>query len=292
MPAVDAMRFFFIVLLIIGAAPLASGSVDAPPRPYGYAGREPDPGGLLYCRNRYYDPGSGLYTQRDPLGLAADLNDYVHVAANPVNWRDPSGLFAEPHGRWLLPARTRALVERARNVSLRAQLSDDEAAVMSIFVPRRIIEEARVVVCPACFAAFDKRPRVKAFTRTEYPDSLFVFTLASLRAEKATAAHELDHLNEMARKGPWYAFDNLVYSPASAFKYLFSYEAWYRDNPLEIQARSVEENYRALMGRVQKIKEDLRQGRTALELFEAGGAGDFRQQDPGPSGSGPSQALP
>ena len=51
-----------------------------------------EPNGLLYRRNRYLDPGSGRFTQPDPIGLAGGLNAYGYAAGDPVNFRDPFGL--------------------------------------------------------------------------------------------------------------------------------------------------------------------------------------------------------
>jgi RHS repeat-associated protein len=48
--------------------------------------------GLLYRRNRYYDPASGRFTQEDPLGLAGGLNLYGFADGDPVNFADPIGL--------------------------------------------------------------------------------------------------------------------------------------------------------------------------------------------------------
>jgi RHS repeat-associated protein len=53
-----------------------------------------DASGLLYRRNRYYDPGSGRFTQEDPIGLAGGLNLYGYAEGDPVNYSDPYGLCA------------------------------------------------------------------------------------------------------------------------------------------------------------------------------------------------------
>lgn len=51
-----------------------------------------DQSGLMYMRNRYYDPNSGRFTQEDPSGLAGGANLYGFAGADPVNRTDPFGL--------------------------------------------------------------------------------------------------------------------------------------------------------------------------------------------------------
>ncbi|TBL93452.1 RHS repeat-associated core domain-containing protein [Hafnia alvei] len=50
--------------------------------------------GLFYNLNRYYDPTMKRYLTQDPLKLAAGLNFYLYVAANPITCTDPLGLLA------------------------------------------------------------------------------------------------------------------------------------------------------------------------------------------------------
>lgn len=46
-----------------------------------------------YYRARSYDPNSGRFIQKDPIGLkAGDTNFYRYVGNNPLNSVDPSGL--------------------------------------------------------------------------------------------------------------------------------------------------------------------------------------------------------
>ncbi|GAU05324.1 Rhs family protein [Burkholderia stabilis] len=47
--------------------------------------------GLHYNRHRYYDPGSGRFISKDPIGLAGGINVYQY-APNPISWIDPLGL--------------------------------------------------------------------------------------------------------------------------------------------------------------------------------------------------------
>ena len=49
---------------------------------------------LYYYKARMYSPQLGRFMQRDPLGYAAGLNLYAYAGGDPVNARDPSGLFS------------------------------------------------------------------------------------------------------------------------------------------------------------------------------------------------------
>ena len=51
-----------------------------------------DGSGMLYRRNRYYDPSSGRFTQEDPIGIAGGMNQYGFASGDPVNFSDPFGL--------------------------------------------------------------------------------------------------------------------------------------------------------------------------------------------------------
>jgi RHS repeat-associated protein len=55
-----------------------------------------DNSGLMYMRNRYYDPKTGRFTQEDPIGLAGGLNLYGYAGGDPVNFSDPFGLCPNP----------------------------------------------------------------------------------------------------------------------------------------------------------------------------------------------------
>ncbi|MCI0463316.1 MAG: hypothetical protein L0Z62_40735, partial [Gemmataceae bacterium] len=58
--------------------------------------------GLYHVRRRDYDPDLGRWLQRDPLGLAPDINPYRYVGNGPTNATDPTGL-----ARRIVPVRRR-----------------------------------------------------------------------------------------------------------------------------------------------------------------------------------------
>ena len=47
--------------------------------------------GLLCLTHRYYDPGTGKFINRDPIGYGGGMNLYGYADGNPVNESDPSG---------------------------------------------------------------------------------------------------------------------------------------------------------------------------------------------------------
>jgi len=49
--------------------------------------------GLHYNYFRYYDPTTGRYITPDPIGLEGGINLFEYVGGNPINNKDPKGLF-------------------------------------------------------------------------------------------------------------------------------------------------------------------------------------------------------
>lgn len=52
---------------------------------------EGDIAGLYYMRNRWYDPNTGHFLSKDPIGLAGGINGYA-FSSDPINQSDPFGL--------------------------------------------------------------------------------------------------------------------------------------------------------------------------------------------------------
>ena len=62
--------------------------------PYRYCGEYWDEeSGLIYLRNRYYDPNVGRFISEDPIRDGA--NWYAYCGGNPVMYIDPTGLYAD-----------------------------------------------------------------------------------------------------------------------------------------------------------------------------------------------------
>jgi RHS repeat-associated protein len=68
------------------------GAFDVQPWYGSLAMGQQDRSGLTYKRNRYYDPGTGQFTQQDPIGIAGGLNLYGYANGDPINFSDPFGL--------------------------------------------------------------------------------------------------------------------------------------------------------------------------------------------------------
>jgi RHS repeat-associated protein len=72
--------------------------------PYLYTGQRLDAEtGLLYFKNREYDPSSGRFLRRDPIGLAGGNNLYTYANSSPNQSSDSLGLFSPPADHFVDP---------------------------------------------------------------------------------------------------------------------------------------------------------------------------------------------
>jgi RHS repeat-associated protein len=49
----------------------------------------------VLCGHRYYDPATGRWLTRDPIGYNGGVNLYGYVGGDPVNGSDSWGLAAQ-----------------------------------------------------------------------------------------------------------------------------------------------------------------------------------------------------
>jgi len=75
----------------VGAWGYQSLGPDADPVGYGAPS-------FLHVGHRYYDPSSGRFLQRDPIGIKGGLNVYAYVRNGPTIRIDPDGLRYSPPG--------------------------------------------------------------------------------------------------------------------------------------------------------------------------------------------------
>lgn len=75
-------------------------------QPFGYAGGWTDPDtGWVHFGVRDYDPETGRWLSKDPLGVLGSLNLYAYAANSPVNLTDPTGTgpIRDPYRKLLNP---------------------------------------------------------------------------------------------------------------------------------------------------------------------------------------------
>jgi RHS repeat-associated protein len=84
-------------------------------QPFGFAGGLYDPdAGLVRFGARDYDPATGRWTAKDPIGFTGgDTNLYGYVLADPLNWYDSLGLFG--------------VIEQTGSMQLQSQLKQTQS---------------------------------------------------------------------------------------------------------------------------------------------------------------------
>ena len=77
--------------LPFGESTLKSETVDNPFQYIGEHGVTADGNGLFYMRERFYDPATGRFVERDPVGLTGGSNQYSYTNNHPTTAIDPQG---------------------------------------------------------------------------------------------------------------------------------------------------------------------------------------------------------
>jgi len=77
--------------------------------------------GLLYNRYRYFDPVSGRFLSKDPIGIKGGINAHQY-APNPVNWIDPLGLARS--GQWVTVGNGRIIIDPPHVENTNQQVHD------------------------------------------------------------------------------------------------------------------------------------------------------------------------
>ena len=75
----------------------------------------------LHLGARYYDPSSGRFLQRDPIGINGGINVFEYVESSPTTLIDPSGEIPWPNRGWIRygPSRPRGAPTSGRRLAFR-----------------------------------------------------------------------------------------------------------------------------------------------------------------------------
>jgi len=76
---------------------------------------------FLHVGARYYDPSSGRFLQRDPIGINGGINVFEYVESSPTTLIDPSGEIPWPNRGWIRygPSRPRGAPTSGRRLAFR-----------------------------------------------------------------------------------------------------------------------------------------------------------------------------
>ena len=85
--------------------------------------------GLYYFRARFYDPAQGRFLSKDPIGISGGMNQYRFCANNPVNRRDPNGLWTARVGVF---AQAQCIVSVNLNIGIAVGYSQESGLTVGV----------------------------------------------------------------------------------------------------------------------------------------------------------------
>ncbi len=118
--------------------------------------------GLYLTRFRAYDPATGRWLSRDPVGQLGGVNLYAYAEPDPVSYRDPAGngafaTLVDKGASWAGEQAGETIAERGFENTLGQFLPEDEAkfiAAGSVDLLKAIYEsKGEILECPECMLA-------------------------------------------------------------------------------------------------------------------------------------------
>jgi RHS repeat-associated protein len=118
-----------------------------------------DGSGQKYMRNRYYDPRTGRFTQKDPVGLAGGINLYGYAAGDPVTYSDPFGLWIVVHGLQANLAISNLILKSATFRGIYSALLRAPATQVNITIrpAQSAVELSNIQKLEYCYCAYAER---------------------------------------------------------------------------------------------------------------------------------------
>jgi RHS repeat-associated protein len=101
-----------------------------------------DASSQYYRRNRYYDAGTGRFTQEDPIGLAGGINLYGYADGDPISNSDPFGL-CDPYPQCI--GEEWAALERAGLRALKHYVRSEEFTTSMVVAGMMMMDPSRVL---------------------------------------------------------------------------------------------------------------------------------------------------
>jgi len=155
-------------------------------------------------RARYYDPGTGRFTQRDAfLGFYNDplsLNRYTYCHNNPIRYVDPSGYVVSEADKKYLTNVQQAAIQIATDKWIKANAAGDQAGMDAAHATAEAIRNSAGYSGGSDGAQYtplpDKKPADSGSSSITYNSSTISNSVVSSTATKSTATPAIAQLAE------------------------------------------------------------------------------------------------